>query len=247
MFVYWLGLGWIAKWVRDAPHPSFYMFTVWNIELMSVYFLLASVASWQYSVDPRNEDASFPWWWDKARRNWVAHTVRVLHSVLGGSALFVTLSAWQGHGSFWAIQQHLSNSCLLLIEGFQTPYVPRALHFRWTVTFLYVYCCFVWIIVDGTKQYSWPYPFMDTYTTPLEAYGSYLAVLVCSASSFLLWKYFCFFKVKFLVWVRGTETDVLDVPEEAAADRAAPSDAHDLQDLQDHTLGSVRSLELNPI
>ena len=119
MFLYWLGLGWITKWIRDAPRPRFYMFTVWNIILMSVYFLLASISSWQYWIDPNNQDKSFPAWWPKAARNWTAHVVRVLHSVIGGCALFVTITAWQGHGGFWAIQQHLTNICLFLIEGFQ--------------------------------------------------------------------------------------------------------------------------------
>lgn len=119
MLLYWLGLGWIAKWIRDAPHPRFYMFTVWNIILMVTYFLAASICSWQYSIDPNNEDKSFPVWWPKSRRDWTAHLVRVLHSVVGGCALFVTISAWQGSGGFWGIQQHLTNTCLFLVEGFQ--------------------------------------------------------------------------------------------------------------------------------
>jgi len=228
MFLYWLGLGWITKWLRDAPHPTFYMFTVWNIIMFVVYFLAANIASWQYAIDPNNEDASFPSWWGKGRRNWVAHLVRVLHSVMGGSALFVTLSAWQGHGSFWAIQQHLTNSLLFLLEGLQTPYVPRILHFRWTCSFLYVYCCFVWIIVHAMGQYNWPYPFMQTYTDPALAYLSYFAVLVSNGAAFLLFKYYKFFVVKFFVWVRGTATDVLDVPEEAATDRDTPPDSNEL-------------------
>ena len=101
-------------------------------------------------------------------------------------------------------------------------------HFRWTSTFLYVYVCFVWVIVSATRQYSWPYPFMQTYATPLTAYGSYFGVLVLNAITFILWKFLNVGKVKFHTWVRGSDSDVLNVQEEAVCDRFLSSNTGDL-------------------
>ena len=126
--------------------------------------------------------------------------------------------------------------------------MPRVTHFRWTATFLYVYVCFVWIIVEAMKEYSWPYPFMQTYTTPVNAYLSYFAVLVLNVASFALWKYLGTAKTRYLVWVRGSATDLLDVPEEKAFDRYTPGDTSDL--VEETEIGVVavpRNVSLNDV
>ena len=189
MFIWWFGVGWVLKFSLDAPHPRFYMFTMWNIILMSFYFLFASICSWQYAISPKNEDTNFPSWWSKSRRITLSHIVRVMHSVIGGCALFITIVAWLGKTGFWSVQQHLTNTLFFLIEGAQTGYVSRLVHFSWSASWLYVYMCFVWIIVHAMGEYNWPYPFMQTDASQTAAYGSYFGVLVCNVATFLVWKY----------------------------------------------------------
>ena len=126
--------------------------------------------------------------------------------------------------------------------------MPRVVHFRWTTTLLYVYVCFVWIIVEAMKEYSWPYPFMQTYTTPVNAYLSYFAVLVLNAASFALWKYLGVGKIRYLVWVRGSATDLLNVPEETALDCYSPGDTSDLvEEKEVEMVTAPRNVSLNDV
>jgi hypothetical protein len=186
-FLWWFGVGWVAKWIRDAPLPRYYMFTVWNIILMSIYFLCASICSWQYNRDPTNADSSFPSWWRLPFRNAVAAFVRIGHSVIGGCALFVTISAWKGSLGFWGLQQHLTNVLVFVVEGAQVVYAPHSVHFFWTGAFLYTYVCFVWIIVKAWGGQGWPYPFLETKGSEGTVFGGYLAVLGGNIATFTIW------------------------------------------------------------
>ena len=186
-FLWWFGLGWVGKWIRDAPLPKYYMFTVWNIIFMSIYFFFASLCSFQYRHDPDNKNENFPLWWNKDRRNTIAKFIRVAHSVIGGCAIFVTITAWKGSLGFWGLQQHLTNLLIFLIEGSQVVYVPNVVHFCFTGIFLYCYICFVWIIVKVWRGQKWPYPFLETSGEAGPIFFTYFGVLVLNIASFGLW------------------------------------------------------------
>ena len=189
-FLWWFGLGWVGKWIRDwlgkGRKPRYYMFTHWNMILLSAYFATAAFNSWQYRRSPGNDDKDFPAWWAWPVRRVLLQMQNVMYYTAGPSALFVTVTAYEGP-SFWNHVQHLSNLLWMLAESAQVTQTKTPVNLTHYVTWCYSYVVMVWVVVKAGQWQQWPYPFLQTYTTASKAYGTYALLLLAMLLAYPLW------------------------------------------------------------
>ena len=218
-FFYWLGIGWIGKWLRDYVEkdvkPRYYMFTHWNLILLTIYYLLGSLACIQQQSSAStgitsNEESGwvFPTWYTSIHRKRLAETVQILFSVCSASALFVSATAFDPEGSFWSYVGHLTNIIWILVELAQNPFILQIRHLWWFMSWNYAYICVTWILVKAFSPpiQKWPYPFLQT--DDIQAYSTYLGILFLQLLSFIFIKAVTYGRTKlyiYLQWIKGDD------------------------------------------
>lgn len=215
-FFYWLGLGWTGKWVRDYVEkgklPRYYMFTHWNMILLSVYFCASALASilerWSHVEIKRFPEASYTFrvfaWWNATHKQRLSSLVRILFAVCSASALFVSTTAYDPKGGFWATVGHLTNMIWIFLELVQNPLVIQVQHLSWFMSWCYAYICVIWILVKAWGGQSWPYPFLETYTTAAAAYTTYAGIFFVQLLAFAVMKLVTEGKIKlyrYMLWI----------------------------------------------
>ena len=208
----------VAKWSYDIDQgedPKYWYYTVWNLILLGVYFLVASLCSWQYYMDPmdpsvRNSNASddndddaainssslststsrkLPPWWSEALQMRLVTLSNVLYDVAGYNSIFVTLVTFlvlDSSGRFWNVVNHLTNFLFIFVDLLLNDIRPQAYNYFYGLWWIYTYAVFTWIIV-GAGVRDWPYTFMSV--SKASSIIVYVSLLLLNILLYLLWMF----------------------------------------------------------
>jgi hypothetical protein len=182
-FCYIFGVSTIWNYIDSGGFIWFY-FTMWNVELLSIYYFFTLVCSiigfcnrpkimtpaGSYYVEdytgtmkeatrqPRY--AAIHWSYKIARFGRIVH---VLFGVCGGSAAlvtFVNFSFLDPKFEFWNVSSHLVPIVSLLVELSLNNMYVRVDSFVFNILWSWLYLIFVWPLVAlGTLSF-WPYKFL---------------------------------------------------------------------------------------
>ena len=209
-FLWFFIVVWIYRWA--AFNPNYWYFTVWNIILLAIYFLLASICSLHYLLDPDNK-AEYKYWLSPAYRQLCAEWLKTMSDVAGCNAVFVTVVTFgvlDRSMEFWNIAYHLSNSLLMFVDTFQNRIKVEIRSCLSGIIFLYGYCIFAWLLVKAAGIRPWPYFFLKTDSAA--AYGWYIGLLVLYFLFFYLW--FSLSKQRLKMLAKGSccgiSSDIID-------------------------------------
>jgi hypothetical protein len=156
----------IANYVVKGGFKWFF-FTLWNVELLSIYYLLAlacSVIGIFYK--PRNVSSEDVF---DVESTWSIHTYRlgrithVLFEVCGGTAVLVTVvnfTVINSGFSFWNATSHFVPLLTLVIELCLNNMYLRVDHYVFNISWAWLYLIFVWPLVVMRRINFWPYPFL---------------------------------------------------------------------------------------
>lgn len=169
-FGFFFSIALLLSFIEENPHAWNY-FTLWNVMIISLYFLLASISSFLgcfYNVEIQ---ASL----DRAKLshgveldNWskyvplLSRAVHIVFEVAGATGLLITVVNFillNPEFSFWNVSHHFLTSCVLLLEMCQVRLPVVMLHYPFNLTWVSIFTVFTWIIVSLDIRY-WPYPFM---------------------------------------------------------------------------------------
>ena len=194
-FGYILGVGVIASYIKNNGYVWFY-FTFWNLELLSVFYLLAITCSvlgiWTRDSDairlPRKYDVEEAIISSVKSISWSADVVRlglatqVFFEVCGGTAIFITVVNFiflNRSFTFWNVTQHFITSMSLLLEMSLNKIPVRLDHFVYNISWSMLYLIFIWPLVVLGNLKSWPYYFLAVDTSSCYAwYTGFIVAIV---------------------------------------------------------------------
>ncbi len=184
-FCWFFCLAWVYRWV--TYDPNYWYFTIWNIILLSLYFLAATICSVQFFLDPDNkQEISFLL--SPSKRAQMAVWLKTASDVTGSCALFVSVVAFgvlDNSMEFWNVTFHLTNSLFFLVETAQNSIRAQPRNCLVGLVFMYVYVVFAWILVAGAQIRPWPYFFLNT--EYVIAYGWYIGLQLFYMLFFVFW------------------------------------------------------------
>jgi len=185
-FGYVVSVSVIYNYVK-YPYTTWYYFTIWNAQLISVYFLLALTCSVIGVVhggtggSDRAVHANGPTW--SQRVNVLGRVIHVLFEVCGGTACFITVVSFVALNpefSFSNGSDHFATLVFMLVElAFNDMYV-RFDHFQLNVTWDLMYLTFIWPVVALGVIARWPYFFLDVQSLGSLSLATHTALLVLS-------------------------------------------------------------------
>lgn len=201
-FIFFFSFPLLLVFVREKGRNWIY-FTFWNIELIVLYFLLASTASiigiWKKtSVCIELSDETFSSYsWTNAE-TFLGFAVQILYVVAAPSALFITLSYYlvlSAKVEFYGASFHLLNTIAFFIEFSLNSIIVRLEHLIFFASWLLLYVVFVWGMVLSGALSKWPYSEIQTATSNSLAWysGLYTGAVAC----YLIW--YLLSRLKFLV------------------------------------------------
>jgi hypothetical protein len=181
---YILGVSVIANYVITGGFKWFY-FTLWNGELLSIYYVLALACSMTglcckpriiSSDDEDIVDEEIKW---SNHTNRLGRVTHVLFEVCGGSAVLVTVVNFvliNPRFSFWDITSHFVPLMTLVIELFLNNMYLRVDHYVFNISWAWLYLIFIWPLVVLKGISFWPYAFLALDTN--NCYLNYTILMV---------------------------------------------------------------------
>jgi hypothetical protein len=169
----------IGNYVAVGGFQWFY-FTLWNVELLSIYYILALTCSilglfWKPApvaierrrivTDNRDESEVTP----NRTPTWspsilvLGSFTHILFEVCGGTAVLVTVvnfSLINSDFSFWNATSHFVPLLTLVIELCLNNMYLRVDHYVFNISWAWLYLIFVWPLVVTRRINFWPYPFL---------------------------------------------------------------------------------------
>ena len=169
----------IGNYVAVGGFQWFY-FTLWNVELLSIYYILALTCSmiglfWKptpVAIERRrivteSEDEPevirnrTPTWSLSIRI--LGSFTHILFEVCGGTAVLVTVINFiviNPEFSFWNATSHFVPLMTLVIELCLNNMYLRVDHYVFNISWAWLYLIFVWPLVVLKTINFWPYPFL---------------------------------------------------------------------------------------
>lgn len=180
-------------------------FTTWNLELLSVYYLLSaflSVVGLVYDDDDVE--------WSKSIRI-IGRIAHVLFQVAGATAILVTVVAFSllnPEFTFWNSSDHFATLCSILWELCLNGMFVQFEDFRFNVAWAALYLIFIWPVV-ATGIRSWPYDFLQV-NSPA-CFGWYSGLLLVNFLFYCVWFGLSRLKLRFMSYfkVKSTVTGAL--------------------------------------
>lgn len=181
-FCFFFGIGFLWNYARGAG--GFY-YTNWNINLISLYYFLVTVASaigivhhnnflqvyyLNKSRNSRNADNASGGhmqsevYWSEHMQNF-GYAIQILYEITGSAAFFITVVAYSSlsHSmKMWNVTKHLVTSLSLICELLLTSMTVRWEHVLFNVTWALMYLIFIWPYIACGERNSWPYFFLET-------------------------------------------------------------------------------------
>lgn len=173
---FFLAIPFLWGYIREDGGGAHY-FTTWNIDLITLYFFLASICSvFGIAYGPSNPVSdSLPVTSSLNHTSvWSSHVinfgyaVQILFEVTGGTAFFVTVidfAALDHKFGFWNVVQHFITSLMMLMELLVNHIPVRPEHFSINLTWALCYLIFIWPVVASHVLSDWPYFFLATYSS----------------------------------------------------------------------------------
>lgn len=194
-------------WSYDrSGGTSAYFFTLWNINLIVVYFGSASFASilgFMYDKELKKdpEPGNSGWlhgsdFWSKHVTN-IGYTIQILFEIAGGSAFFITIVVFfilNPEFSFWNVMHHFVTSIALITELCLNSLIVRWEHLALNLIWALLYLIFIWPLRGSNAITEWPYDFLRT-DTP-SSFVWYTGLALGNILFYLLWYYLYRFKVE---------------------------------------------------
>jgi len=173
-FLFYFGVGCVTDYVESKGQNWFY-FTVWNVDLISIYYFLATLSSLKWVFSTTNSTCKFRNESDvetNERRNLrkvassnisLTIVVKILFEVCLATAMFVSTVDFlllSSNLDFWNVVEHLTTSCSLLTEMSLNSIPVRWEHIWINLSWTCLYVMFAMVIVPTGIINDWPYDFM---------------------------------------------------------------------------------------
>ncbi len=199
-------------WFSMREHIEIYRyFTHWNMLLITLYFLLATVSSMIGIAEQAKEHhfetgATVEWSKDMFV---FGSIVQVLFEVAGGSALFITfvVTLFMPSFSFWNITDHIVTSAALILELLLNSMMVRTEHVIFNLVWNFIYLLFLWPAVYFHLVASWPYHFLYT---DLACLWWYTLLVVLNMGLYFIWCGLSLLKARCIMKL-PPGTDVVDL------------------------------------
>jgi hypothetical protein len=169
--LYFFGVGMVYLYAHDNGGSAHY-FTIWNIDLITLYYFLASVASTIGIMYDKPSDETrvltishYPTWSDNMTT--FGYTVQILFELAGGTAFFITVVAFttlDPYFHFWNVVIHFTTTMTFLIEITLNKMTVRWEHYIINISWALLYLFFIWPIVACGVLSDWPYFFLASDT-----------------------------------------------------------------------------------
>lgn len=179
LFGWFCGFSFIYNFVR-SPHGWHY-YTNWNLILISIYYMLVTVASALKLYKDYKSDISV-----SAAEEALAKAAGTLYPVVGSAAIMITILNFillSSDPDLWNITQHATTSISFII--FEMPLNDIPVNWPvWAVSWPVVYLFFIWpVVAAGAKD--WPYYFLE-----VENAGCFFWYQILFLASIM---FFCFY------------------------------------------------------
>jgi hypothetical protein len=161
---YFIGPVFTYGYVQTGFANAFY-FTLWNIDAITFYYILASACS-IIGLYQEKVEAGRTWTWSDTLIK-VGYANQILFEALGSTAFFVTtvnFVALNPIFTFWNTNEHFVTSMSFLVELFLSKQSVRWEHLIFTATWALSYIVFSWPMVAFGALDEWPYFFLDAQT-----------------------------------------------------------------------------------
>lgn len=156
----WLGVFATIVGLSMFFPTSWHYYTIWNLILISLYFLLAIISSICHLL---KSDQTLPDGWSRSFVLNLGKVVGVSFGFVASSALMVTTLNFMllnPKPTFWNVTEHLTQLIAILIE-FSLNAVPvNPQEVMLAISWPMLYLVFIWPIV-GTNIRGWPYYFLE--------------------------------------------------------------------------------------
>jgi hypothetical protein len=152
-FCFFFGVAFLWAHIEKGGSNALY-FTFWNIDLLCLYFFLATIASLigvineSSFVARRNNANSSNEFWSKSLTDF-GYAIQILYEIMGSTAICVTVATFTAinpHFVFWNLTEHFMNLMAVLVELSLNNMIIRWEHVLFTVfwglVYLKFYCAF---------------------------------------------------------------------------------------------------------
>lgn len=214
-FCFFFGIVFLYGYVKsDGGNAHF--FTLWNIDLFSAYYFIATIASvigivnhqgflqHKEATTPTSDyQLEAPSYWSRSMIHF-GYAIQILYEVTGSTAFFVTVITFvtlNRRFEFWNVSQHFMTTMSILLELGLNRMVVRWEHLVFTVLWALMYLIFIWPLVAMGDLTNWPYFFLETDSAAVFAW--YIGLIVL-----LIIFYFVFW---FVSWLRELLVGALEM------------------------------------
>lgn len=163
-FCYFFGIAFLRSYIINANDAIY--FTFWNINLITLYYFLAMIASGiGICHDPIAPNHYKHYWTPAVTR--FGYVVQILYALSVPSSWFITVIAYtllDPRFVFQNVNVHFLTSISFLFEIIFNRLSPRIEHIILYLTWIYCYLLFIWPLVTTGGIPNWPYTFLDTDT-----------------------------------------------------------------------------------
>ena len=194
---YICGVSVAANYVINGRN-QWYFFTLWNLELISLYYFLAvgcSIMGFVYGnkslsnlcvIKVTNESSTRILW--SIAINRFAYMMHILYEICGGNAFMVVSISFillNRNFTFWNVSAHFVPAISMLMELFLNNIFVRFDHFPFNLMWPMIFLLFIWPIVYTGVISGWPYFFLRTDTH--YCFLFYNGLLIANLIFYFLW------------------------------------------------------------
>jgi hypothetical protein len=174
-FLFFFGIPFLYGYIHFGGNSAIF-FTIWNIDLISLFYFLVTVASGigiiydsEFSKShsgsniDETPDLSF---WSNSIQNF-GYALQILFEIAGSTAFFVTVvdfATLNHEFQFWNVCQHFMTTMSFLVEISLNSMIVRWEHVLFTIAWAMMYLIFIWSMTASDAVSHWPYFFLNTGT-----------------------------------------------------------------------------------
>lgn len=217
-FGYIFGISTVANYIRTNG-TFWYFFTLWNMQLLSVYYFFTLVCSiigvfkkpkikspvGRYYVEDysgnlkesadQNNSAPLEWSIHTVRFGNIVHALFAICSGVNALITFIIFAFLDRSLTFWNVSTHLVPLITLLLELALNNMYIQVNQFAYCATWIWLYMIVIWPLVALGALRTWPYEFLAV-DKPI-CFFTYTALIVLAVIFYFImyglsyWKYTC--------------------------------------------------------
>jgi hypothetical protein len=147
-------------------HHGWYLFSVWNAELVAFYFFAAVICSLIGFYNKPTTVNDVEW---SRNITLFGRYVQILFEVAGGTSFFITAVVFytiDDSFSFWNASLNVAPSIAMVVELLFSSIQVRYDHFPFNLAWVLLYFIFIWplTVTKVSPDENWPYKVLDTKT-----------------------------------------------------------------------------------